>query len=468
MDEGDMDEGDMGEGGTQGAGADQGVHRAVLEAEHERLVGLRRSVGGDVLDEIGSLGSELSAADQHPAESGTGSIEDRERDQSLLEQLDQQLRDVDDAIMRLDRGEYGLCEVCGELIGEAQLEALPATRFCLLHQELAEREVGPRVCPVVPPTPCPRSDPDVPHPLRPDGPRSLRPTVLSSDRASPDLRSRGLTMAGLVNVPSRSCGRYPMTSDRAQSTAPPSSPVHPRESGTAVPRSTRCRVRRCRRRLRSPAVGWVTRDAPARRGSGFRRPALAALCGLVVLATLVVPTAEAGADASTSLTETATPTVLYGTPSTVGLTAANTTGTAQFNATFTDVLPVGVAYVPGLELVGWTALRRPDRLRRPACERPDDPGLAQRGRPPAGVDAGPVVQTAGPDRIRARPTRSDPPGRQLHRRDRRLRQQRPPDGPDLRRHGVGGPRDLHRQRRRVRHDGRVPHRGGPRPALAPG
>ena len=129
------------EGTAQDGGATLGRQRAVLEAEHERLVGLRRAVGGNVLDELDSDGQELSAVDQHPADSGTG-LEDRERDQLFLEQLGQQLRDVDDAIGRLDRGEYGRCEVCGQPIGDARVEALPTTRFCLLHQELAEREVG--------------------------------------------------------------------------------------------------------------------------------------------------------------------------------------------------------------------------------------------------------------------------------------------------------------------------------------
>jgi RNA polymerase-binding transcription factor DksA len=126
---------------TEDGGAGRARLRTLLEAEYDRLVDLRRAVGGDVLEEIDSMGQELSSADQHPADSGT-ELEDRERDQSLLERLDRQLRDVDDALGRLDRGEYGLCEVCAQPIGEARLEALPATRFCLAHQAMAEREVG--------------------------------------------------------------------------------------------------------------------------------------------------------------------------------------------------------------------------------------------------------------------------------------------------------------------------------------
>lgn len=120
---------------------DRATIRQLLETEYDRLVELRRAVGGDVLEEIDSAGRELSQVGHHPADSGT-EPGDLERDQALLERLDRQLRDVDDALGRLDRGEYGRCEVCGRSIGEARLEALPATRFCLTHSGLGGREAG--------------------------------------------------------------------------------------------------------------------------------------------------------------------------------------------------------------------------------------------------------------------------------------------------------------------------------------
>ncbi len=125
----------------QDDGAEGAHHRAALESEQQRLADLRRSMGGDVLGETDARDQERSTADQHPAESAT-ELEDRERDQALLEQLGQQLREVDDALDRLERGEYGRCEACGQPIGEARLEALPATRYCLVHQAMAERGGG--------------------------------------------------------------------------------------------------------------------------------------------------------------------------------------------------------------------------------------------------------------------------------------------------------------------------------------
>jgi DnaK suppressor protein len=51
-------------------------------------------------------------------------------DPSALEDLEAELGDVAHALACLEDGRYGICEVCGEMIGEARLEARPATRMC--------------------------------------------------------------------------------------------------------------------------------------------------------------------------------------------------------------------------------------------------------------------------------------------------------------------------------------------------
>ena len=58
---------------------------------------------------------------------------EQDENQSLASQLRDQLDDVEAALGRLDGGTYGHCEVCGNPISEARLEALPATRFCIDH-----------------------------------------------------------------------------------------------------------------------------------------------------------------------------------------------------------------------------------------------------------------------------------------------------------------------------------------------
>ena len=83
--------------------------------------------------------SELSSLDQHQADVGTETF-NRERDLSILERVEAELADVEHALQRLDDGTFGTCEACGRPIDEARLEAMPATRFCLEDQAMAERE----------------------------------------------------------------------------------------------------------------------------------------------------------------------------------------------------------------------------------------------------------------------------------------------------------------------------------------
>jgi len=117
--------------------------RRRLEAERDRLTTVRSDFDDENLTtetEDESL-SELSSVDQHQADVGTETFE-REKDLSILEQIDAELADVEHALKRLDDGTYGTCEFDGKPIPEERLEALPAARFCVQHQAEAERQAA--------------------------------------------------------------------------------------------------------------------------------------------------------------------------------------------------------------------------------------------------------------------------------------------------------------------------------------
>lgn len=121
---------------------DTDLARQRLAEERERLDGVRSTFDAEGLtdqSETDSVG-ELSSYDQHQADLGTETFE-REKDLSILEQVEAELADVEHALRRLDEGTYGTCEVCGKPIPDERLEAMPATRFCVEHQAEAEREV---------------------------------------------------------------------------------------------------------------------------------------------------------------------------------------------------------------------------------------------------------------------------------------------------------------------------------------
>ncbi|MBV8560743.1 MAG: TraR/DksA C4-type zinc finger protein [Acidimicrobiia bacterium] len=117
--------------------------RRRLEAERTRLTGLHAEFDDEHLsDETESEAlSELSSVDQHQADVGTETFE-REKDISILEQIDAELADVEHALRRLDDGTYGTCEFDGKPIPEERLEAVPAARFCVQHQAEAERQAA--------------------------------------------------------------------------------------------------------------------------------------------------------------------------------------------------------------------------------------------------------------------------------------------------------------------------------------
>jgi RNA polymerase-binding transcription factor DksA len=104
---------------------DQARQRIVAEQERvEGLVaGLREEFAASENEDI----SELSDYAQHPADLGTETFE-REKDLSILEQLEAELSELQAALDRVDRGTYGIDEVSGDPIDPERLEALPAAR----------------------------------------------------------------------------------------------------------------------------------------------------------------------------------------------------------------------------------------------------------------------------------------------------------------------------------------------------
>lgn len=108
--------------------------RTLLMQERERLQGIIESQPGPESD----VRSPGDVADQG-ADAASHTF-DREVKQSVAEQAEQDLGEVDAALARLDDGTYGVCQLGGEQISDARLEARPAARFCVEHQQQVERQ----------------------------------------------------------------------------------------------------------------------------------------------------------------------------------------------------------------------------------------------------------------------------------------------------------------------------------------
>ncbi len=60
-------------------------------------------------------------------------IEEYENNNAILGQLEIKLRDVKSALSKIEKGNYGLCEVCGKEIEMDRLEADPSAKTCKAH-----------------------------------------------------------------------------------------------------------------------------------------------------------------------------------------------------------------------------------------------------------------------------------------------------------------------------------------------
>ena len=120
--------------------------RKRLDAERRRLAELTGTLSVPNRASVAEATSGLGDHDQHPADMASDAFE-RAKDLSILIGMEARIADVERALERLAAGSYGVCEACGQPIGEARLEASPAARFCRADQARSERS------PLKPPAP---------------------------------------------------------------------------------------------------------------------------------------------------------------------------------------------------------------------------------------------------------------------------------------------------------------------------
>ncbi len=82
---------------------------------------------------------EMDGYSLHMADSGTDNF-DRDFALSLLSSDQDAIYEIDEALKRIQRGTYGICELTGKPIPKARLEAIPWTRFTVEAQAQLERE----------------------------------------------------------------------------------------------------------------------------------------------------------------------------------------------------------------------------------------------------------------------------------------------------------------------------------------
>lgn len=109
--------------------------KKALKEIRQRLMDERSSLVGKLKD------SDLSVDDSETPDPVDLAVRNYSKNVALAvsENESRQLALIDEAILRVDDEEYGLCQNCEQEINPKRLEAIPWARYCLNCQELVEQ-----------------------------------------------------------------------------------------------------------------------------------------------------------------------------------------------------------------------------------------------------------------------------------------------------------------------------------------
>jgi len=106
------------------------------------LIKLRNEILGKISQEMGTK------LDEDPRMSSISTMDigdlsqldlDEDIDYAILTMCIERLRNIEDALDRLEEGTYGYCDGCGKPINLDRLQVLPFTKYCVYCQEQREK-----------------------------------------------------------------------------------------------------------------------------------------------------------------------------------------------------------------------------------------------------------------------------------------------------------------------------------------
>jgi RNA polymerase-binding transcription factor DksA len=120
---------------------------AEVESYRRRLLAMKKGLGSDLskleAEAMHPIGGEaaggLSDVPVHPADLSAENYEE-EVTLDLLEGEERIMREINDALERIERGTFGRCENCHKMITKTRLDAIPYARYCRRCAKLLEGE----------------------------------------------------------------------------------------------------------------------------------------------------------------------------------------------------------------------------------------------------------------------------------------------------------------------------------------
>src|SRR5205814_6899177 len=106
---------------------------------YNRLLELREQLIRQMNGLAKESAQEMAGYSLHMADSGTDNF-DRDFALSLLSSDQDAVYEIEEALKRIEKNTYGICELTGKPIPKTRLEAIPWTRFTVTAQAQLEKE----------------------------------------------------------------------------------------------------------------------------------------------------------------------------------------------------------------------------------------------------------------------------------------------------------------------------------------
>ena len=106
---------------------------------YQRLLDLRDQLTRQMDGLAKESAQEMAGYSLHMADSGTDNF-DRDFALSLLSSDQDAIYEIEEALKRIEKNTYGICELTGKAIPRSRLEAIPWTRFTVQAQGQLERD----------------------------------------------------------------------------------------------------------------------------------------------------------------------------------------------------------------------------------------------------------------------------------------------------------------------------------------
>jgi DnaK suppressor protein len=113
--------------------------KAEWQVFYDRLLELRDQLQRQMSGLAKESAQEMAGYSLHMADSGTDNF-DRDFALSLLSSDQDAIYEIEEALKRIEKGTYGVCELTNKPIPRARLEAIPWTRFTVTAQAQLEKD----------------------------------------------------------------------------------------------------------------------------------------------------------------------------------------------------------------------------------------------------------------------------------------------------------------------------------------